>query len=97
LPPGTPPPPPPPPKSTRKGKEFVRRMPDHVLPPYVEANFRLMTFIMTRAPKLSDFPHERCAARAAARASRPCFRTAPPRRFFASGGPHHPSTHTPAR
>ena len=52
-------PPPPPPPAKTSGKEFVRRMPSHVLPPYVEANFRLMTFIMTRAPKMEDFPQER--------------------------------------
>ena len=34
-------------------------MPDHQLPGYVEANFRIMTFIVTRAPKLDDFPRER--------------------------------------
>lgn len=34
-------------------------MPDHMLPPYIEANFRLMTFVLTRAPKLADFPRER--------------------------------------
>jgi hypothetical protein len=52
-------PPPPPPQQTRKKKPLVRRMPDHILPPYLEANFRLMSFVLTRAPKLTDFPQER--------------------------------------
>ena len=60
--PAMPPPPALPPKAKAGGKAIERKMPQHVLPPYVEANFRLMTFIMTRAPKLEDFPHERCAA-----------------------------------
>ena len=60
--PAMPPPPALPPKAKASGKAIERKMPQHVLPPYVEANFRLMTFIMTRAPKLEDFPHERCAA-----------------------------------
>jgi len=34
-------------------------MPDHVIPGYIEANFRTMKFVMTRAPRLSDFPRER--------------------------------------
>ena len=34
-------------------------MPKHVVPPYIEANFRLLTFVMTRAPRLEDFPKER--------------------------------------
>ena len=58
-------PPPPPPLSPAKAasdKEFVRRMPYHVVPPYVEVNYKLMTFIMTRAPRIEDFPHERYAA-----------------------------------
>ena len=50
--------PPPPPKKTKKKKAIVRKMPDHILPPYVEANFRTMMFIMTRPPKVSDFPQE---------------------------------------
>lgn len=39
-------------------------MPDHVIPPYIEANFRLMTFVLTRAPKVSDFPREKYASTA---------------------------------
>ena len=35
-------------------------MPDHLLPNYMEANFRTMQFVLTRAPKVSDFPKERC-------------------------------------
>ena len=46
-------------KAGRPAKALVRRMPEHMLPPYIEANFRLMTFVLTRAPKLSDFPRER--------------------------------------
>ena len=34
-------------------------MPDHIVPPFIEANFRTMTFVLTRAPKLADFPRER--------------------------------------
>ena len=40
-------------------QRLLRRMPEHMLPPYIEANFRLMTFVLTRAPKMSDFPRER--------------------------------------
>ena len=58
LPPATPPAPPPPPKK-RADKELLRRMPTHVPPPYVETNYRIMTFIMTRYPRMSDFPQER--------------------------------------
>ena len=55
------PPPPPPPAAGKKAerKPFVRRMRDHVLPPYVEANFRTMQFVLTRAPKVADFPREK--------------------------------------
>lgn len=53
------PPPPPAVKKNPAKKQFVRKMRDHVLPPYVEANFRTMQFVMTRAPKLDDFPRER--------------------------------------
>ncbi|KOO33409.1 hypothetical protein Ctob_009947 [Chrysochromulina tobinii] len=45
--------------SRRAAKSLLRRMPEHMLPPYIEANFRLMTFVLTRAPKMSDFPRER--------------------------------------
>ena len=33
-------------------------MPDHELPAYAEANFRTLTFVMTRAPRVADFPRE---------------------------------------
>ena len=36
-------------------------MPEHMLPPYVEANFRTLMFVLTRAPRVRDFPHEKCA------------------------------------
>ena len=52
--------PPLPKPAKKKDKEIVRKMPEHALPPYIEANFRTMTFVFTRAPKVSDFPHERC-------------------------------------
>lgn len=53
--------------------QFERRMADHIVPPYAEVNFRIMTFIMARAPKLSDFPRERCAnASGAAADEDPC-------------------------
>jgi len=55
----TPPASAPPVAAPRPKKPLVRRMPDHMLPPYIEANFRLMTFVLTRAPKLADFPRER--------------------------------------
>jgi hypothetical protein len=49
----------------RKGARAVtsssglrRKMPDHELPPYAEGNFRTLTFVMTRAPKVADFPRE---------------------------------------
>ena len=35
-----------------------RKMPDHELPGYLEANFRTLTFVLTRAPLQSDFPRE---------------------------------------
>mmetsp|Transcript_31553 Transcript_31553/g.99210 ORF Transcript_31553/g.99210 Transcript_31553/m.99210 type:complete len:139 (+) Transcript_31553:10-426(+) len=35
-----------------------RKSPDHELPPYAEASFRTLTFVMTRAPRLADFPRE---------------------------------------
>lgn len=55
-----PPPAPSTPSAAKKtDKEFHRRMPKHVVPPYVEANFKLMSFVMTRAPRLEDFPKER--------------------------------------
>ena len=60
-----PPPPPPPPSAAADAskdvvkKKFVRRMPEHMLPDYIEANYRVMTFVLTRAPKRTDFPKER--------------------------------------
>ena len=44
--------------STRSKRPLIRRMPDHIIPPYIEANFRTMTFVLTRPPKLTDFPRE---------------------------------------
>ena len=54
-------PPPPPPTAGKRttNKPLVRRMRDHVLPPYIEANFRTMQFVLTRAPKVADFPREK--------------------------------------
>ena len=43
----------------KPAKALVRRMPDHIVPPFIEANFRTMQFVLTRAPKLADFPRER--------------------------------------
>ena len=61
-----PPPPPPPPSAAADASKdvvktkFVRRMPEHMLPDYIEANYRrVMTFVLTRAPKRTDFPMER--------------------------------------
>lgn len=55
----------PPPIPGRKGARadtglsgMRRKMPDHELPPYAEANFRTLTFVMARAPRLADFPRE---------------------------------------
>lgn len=55
----------PPPMPRQKGAQtesslngLRRKMPDHMLPPYAEANFRTLTFVMTRAPRLADFPRE---------------------------------------
>ena len=44
--------------ATRKRK-MVRRMVEHALPNYMETNFQTMSLVLTRAPKLRDFPHER--------------------------------------
>ena len=55
------PPPLPSPKKKKPKKEFIRKMPEHMLPPYVEANFRTLMFVLTRAPRVRDFPHEKCA------------------------------------
>ena len=46
-------------RKKREGPQ--RRMVDHQLPPYVEANFRSLHFMMVRFPKVSDFPREKCA------------------------------------
>ena len=42
-----------------KAKPLERRMVEHVLPNYLEVDYRTTSFVMTRAPKLSDFPNER--------------------------------------
>ena len=36
-----------------------RRMVDHRLPPYVEASYKSLTFMLVRAPRREDFPRER--------------------------------------
>lgn len=36
-----------------------RRMVDHRLPPYVEANHRALAFMLVRAPRMDDFPREK--------------------------------------
>tara|TARA_B110001452_G_scaffold262000_1_gene261452 strand:- start:941 stop:1231 length:291 start_codon:yes stop_codon:yes gene_type:complete len=54
--------------ATRTGKQDFsrpkrsgpqRRMVDHRLPPYVEANHRALAFMLVRAPNLKDFPREK--------------------------------------
>ncbi|KAL1516066.1 hypothetical protein AB1Y20_002678 [Prymnesium parvum] len=50
------------PQSSRTRRELgkdVRRMVDHVLPPYAEVDFRQPAVIFVRAPKVDDFPRER--------------------------------------
>ena len=47
------------PKPAAQKKKFVRRMVEHALPNYLETSFRTMSIVLTRAPKLADFPHER--------------------------------------
>lgn len=42
-----------------KPRTRERKMPDHELPPYCEANFRKLAFIFTRAPRRADFPKEK--------------------------------------
>lgn len=46
-------------RKPRQGPQ--RRMVDHLLPPYVECNFRSLHFMMVRFPRVSDFPREKCA------------------------------------
>ena len=48
-------------RKPRQGPQ--RRMVDHLLPPYVECNFRSLHFMMVRFPRVSDFPREKCAPR----------------------------------
>ena len=57
-------------RKPRQGPQ--RRMVDHLLPPYVECNFRSLHFMMVRFPRVSDFPREKCAPR--------CLPTLPPER-----------------
>ena len=44
-------------RKPRQGPQ--RRMVDHLLPPYVECNFRSLHFMMVRFPRVSDFPREK--------------------------------------
>ena len=48
-------------RKPRQGPQ--RRMVDHLLPPYVECNFRSLHFMMVRFPRVSAFPREKCAPR----------------------------------
>ena len=46
-------------RKPREGPQ--RRMVDHRLPAYAECNYRSLHFMMTRFPRVSDFPREKCA------------------------------------
>jgi len=50
-------------RADRVPPEGVRRMADHMLPAYAEANFRIPAFVFTRTPKIRDFPRERLYTR----------------------------------